>query len=187
MAGIGDTAYPQLKTAPSAKELADVYTPNFVELVWAEKRTRESAPRVGLLALLKTFQRLGYFVSLSDVPVCLLEHVARSAGYDLVPAELFRYDASSVRRRHMLLIRDYAAVKAWGEDAEAAMETASRDAARTLEDIPDIITQLFLDTFGLASLDELYKEGVWKRPLPRSTAPSSTPPPSNLALRTLYV
>ena len=112
MAGIGDTAYPQLKTAPSAKELAEVYTPNFVELVWAEKRTREPAPRVGLLALLKTFQRLGYFVSLSDVPVCLLEHIARSAGYDSVPAELFHYDASSVRRRHMLLVRDYAAVKA---------------------------------------------------------------------------
>jgi hypothetical protein len=28
--------------------------------LWAEKRTRESAPRVALLALLKTFQRLGY-------------------------------------------------------------------------------------------------------------------------------
>jgi hypothetical protein len=52
MFGIRDTAYPQMKSAPSARELADVYTPNFVELVWAEKRTRESAPRVGLLALL---------------------------------------------------------------------------------------------------------------------------------------
>jgi hypothetical protein len=41
MPGIRDTAYPQLKSSPSAKELADVYTPNFVELVWAEKRTKE--------------------------------------------------------------------------------------------------------------------------------------------------
>jgi hypothetical protein len=68
MSGIRDTAYPQMKSAPSARELADVYTPNFVELVWAEKRTRESAPRVGLLVLLKTFQRLGYFVSLPEIP-----------------------------------------------------------------------------------------------------------------------
>ena len=161
MAGIGDTAYPQLKTAPSAKELADVYTPNFVELVWAEKRTREPAPRVGLLALLKTFQRLGYFVSLADVPVCLLEHIAQSAGYNSVPAELFRYDASSVRRRHMLLIRDYSTVKAWGEDAESAMEKASRDAARTLEDIPDIINfileQLVRQRFELPAFSTLLR------------------------------
>jgi hypothetical protein len=47
MSGIRDTAYPQMKTARSARELADVYAPNFVELVWAEKRTRESAPRGG--------------------------------------------------------------------------------------------------------------------------------------------
>jgi hypothetical protein len=49
MPGIRDTAYPELKSAPSAKERAEVYTPNFVELVWAEKRTREPSPRVGLL------------------------------------------------------------------------------------------------------------------------------------------
>jgi TnpA family transposase len=169
MPGIRDTAYPQLKSAPSDKELADVYTPNFVELVWAEKRTREPAPRVGLLALLKTFQRLGYFVSLSDVPVCLLEHVARSAGYDSVPAELFRYDASSVRRRHMLLIRDYAGVKAWGEDAQAAMEKASRDAAGTLEDLPDIINvvleQLVRQRFELPAFSVLQRAAQHARAL----------------------
>jgi Domain of unknown function (DUF4158) len=121
----GDTAYPQLKTAPSAKELADVYTPNFVELVWAEKRTREPAPRVGLLVLLKTFQRLGYFVSLSEVPLSIIEHVTQCAGYGSVPEELFRYGASSARRRHMLLIRDYVGVKAWGEEAQQSMERAS--------------------------------------------------------------
>src|SRR5450756_236598 len=169
MPGIRDTAYPQLKSSPSAKELADVYTPNFVELVWAEKRTKEPAPRVGLLALLKTFQRLGYFVSLSDVPVCLLEHIARSAGYDSAPAELFRYDASSVRRRHMLLIRDYAAVKAWGEDAEAAMEKASREAACTLEDIPDIINvvleQLVRQRFELPAFSALQRVAQHARAL----------------------
>src|ERR1035438_7898334 len=95
MPGIRDTAYPELKSSLSARELAEVYTPNFVELVWAEKRTREPAPRVGLLALLKIFQRLGYFVSLSDVPASLLEHIARSAGYDSVPSGIFRYDAGS--------------------------------------------------------------------------------------------
>ena len=142
MPGIRDTAYPELKSALSAKELAEVYTPDFVELVCTEKRTREPAPRVGLLALLKIFQRLGYFVSLSDVPASLLEHIARSVGYDSVPAEIFRYGAGSVRRRHLLLIRDYAGVKAWEEDAQLAMEKASEEAGRTLEDLADIINVL---------------------------------------------
>ena len=108
-------------------------------------------------------------MSLSDVPLCLLEHIARSAGYDSIPAELFRYDASSVRRRHMLLIRDYAAVKAWGEDAEAAMEKASRDAAHTLEDIPDIINvvleQLVRQRFELPAFSTLLRAAQHARAL----------------------
>ena len=88
MPGIRDTAYPQVKSTPSAKELEEVYTPNLVELVWAEKRTRERTPRVGLLVLLKTFQRLGYFVMLSDVPLPILEHVAQCAGYEAVSRRL---------------------------------------------------------------------------------------------------
>ena len=45
MPGIRDTAYPQLKRTHSAGDLEEVYTPSLVELVWAEKRTRERAPR----------------------------------------------------------------------------------------------------------------------------------------------
>ena len=161
MPGIRDTAYPQLKSAPSAKELDEVYTPNLVELVWAEKRTRESAPRVGLLALLKTFQRLGYFVPLCDVPASILEHVARCAGYDAVPQDLPRYDASSARRRHMLLVRDYIGVKGWGEESQKTLEKVSRDAASTLEDIADIINvaleQLVRQRFELPAFTLLHR------------------------------
>jgi TnpA family transposase len=139
MPGIRDTAYPQLKPSPSEKELDQVYTPALVELVWAEKRTREDAPRVGLLALLKTFQLLGYFVPLSEVPDPILQYVAHHAGCAGIPPDLKRYDSTSARRRHMLLVRDYLGVKAWGSDAQAAMQQASRQAACTLEDLADII------------------------------------------------
>jgi TnpA family transposase len=161
MSGIRDTAYPQMKSAPSARELADVYTPNFVELVWAEERTRESAPRVGLLALLKTFQHLGYFVSLAEVPRPVLEHVAQCTGYSSIPEDLFRYGASSARRRHMTLIRDYTGVKTWGDEAQRAMECASKDAAMTLEDLPDIINvaleQLVRQRFELPAFSALHR------------------------------
>ena len=98
MPGIRDTAYPQLKSTPSAKELEEVYTPNLVELGWAEKRTRERTPRVGLLVLLKTFQRLGYFVMLSEVPLPILEHVAQCAIRSRSPFHSDRYEISNFRR-----------------------------------------------------------------------------------------
>src|SRR3984885_8275050 len=161
MSGIRDTAYPQMKSAPSVRELANVYTPNFVELVWAEERTRESAPRVGLLVLLKTFQHLGYFVSLTEVPRPILEHVAQCAGYCSIPEDLFRYGVSSASRRHMVLILDYSGVKAWGDEAQKAMERASQDAARTLEDLTDIINvaleQLVRQRFELPAFSALHR------------------------------
>lgn len=61
-----DTAYPVLPASPLASELTDAYTPNVFELKFAEENTRQPTPRVSLLVLLKTFQRLGYFVKLAD-------------------------------------------------------------------------------------------------------------------------
>jgi uncharacterized protein (DUF433 family) len=111
MSGIGDTAYPQLKSNPSAKELDEICTPNLFECAWVEERTREPVPRIALFVLLKTFQRLGYFVMVNEMPAPILHHVAQCAGYDCIPNGLDSYDGSSLRRRHLALVRDY--VGAW--------------------------------------------------------------------------
>jgi len=140
MPGTSDTAYPQLKANPSAKELDEVYTPNLFECGWAEQRTREPVPRVGLLVLLKTFQRLGYFVMTNEVPKPILQHVAHCAGYDAVPDGFDAYDAGSVRRRHLALVRDFVGVSGWGEASQKVMVDACREAARTRDDLADIIT-----------------------------------------------
>jgi hypothetical protein len=139
MPGISDTAYPRLKPNPSAKELDEVYTPNLFEGSWVEQRTREPVPRTGLLVLLKTFQRLGYFVMMNEVPKPMLQHIAACAGYDAVPEGLVEYDASSVRRRHMALVRDYVGVSAWCEAAQTVMIDACRQAAKTRDDLADIV------------------------------------------------
>jgi Domain of unknown function (DUF4158) len=139
MPGVSDTAYPRLKPNPSAKELDEVYTPDLFEGTWVEQRTREPVPRVGLLVLLKTFQRLGYFVMLEEVPKPILRHIAQCAGFDVVPDGLAAYDASSVRRRHMALVRDYVGVSSWSEAAQTVMTGACREAARTRDDLTDII------------------------------------------------
>jgi TnpA family transposase len=139
MPGISDTAYPRLKPNPSAKELDEVYTPNLFECGWAEQRTREPVPRIGLLVLLKTFQRLGYFVMMNEVPKPILQHVAQCAGYDTVPDGFDAYDAGSVRRRHLALVRDFVGMSGWCDASEKVMTDACREAARTRDDLADII------------------------------------------------
>jgi TnpA family transposase len=139
MPHISDTAYRRLKSNPSVKELNEAYTPNVFELVYAEERTREPAPRVGLLLQLKTFQRLGYFVALKDIPEPIIKHVAISAGYNDIPAGLAAYDDSSARRRHMGLVRDFLGVTAWGEQGTQVMAEACRQAATSKDDLTDII------------------------------------------------
>jgi Domain of unknown function (DUF4158) len=87
-----DTAYRLLSTSPSARELMDAYAPGLFDLKFAEERTRQTAPRVGLLMLLKTFQQLSHFVRVADVPDSVFRQVAQAAGYDVVPQELDDYD-----------------------------------------------------------------------------------------------
>jgi TnpA family transposase len=134
-----DTVYPVLPASPSATELTDAYTPDLFELKFAEERTREAAPRVALLALLKTFQRLGYFVKLADIPLSILRKVTQTAGYEAVPSGLDHYDQSTLRVRHMALVRSWTGVSAYDRAAFKIIVKSCVEASRVREDLADII------------------------------------------------
>jgi hypothetical protein len=123
---ISDTAYPRLKANPTDRELDGLFTPNLFELTFAESHTREPAFCVGLLLLLKTFQRLGYFVQVGDIPVCIAHHVSRTAGFPEIPSELAAYDLSTVRIQHMGLVRSYLGVGAF-DGCRAALKFDNLD------------------------------------------------------------
>lgn len=61
MTAIHETAYPRIRSNVTDKELEQIYTPSEEEFWFANKNTKAPAQRLGLLVLLKTFQRLGYF------------------------------------------------------------------------------------------------------------------------------
>jgi len=134
-----DTAYRVLTASASAHELDNAFTPDLVELAFAERHTRRPASLVGLLLLLKTFQRIGYFVPLSDIPASVVRQVSRVAGFANVPGELSGYDSSTTRREHMALVRSYIGVTAFDRDAQKLMLKACVEAARSREDLADII------------------------------------------------
>jgi Domain of unknown function (DUF4158) len=85
MTRVNDTAYPLLKVNPSDKELQEVYTPTAEEIAFARAKTRLSTQCLGLLLMLKTFQRLGYCVGYAAIPGVIVQHVARRAGFKDIP------------------------------------------------------------------------------------------------------
>src|SRR5215468_387806 len=105
MPRLHETAYPRLKTAVTEEELHEIYTPTAEELAFATDQTKSAPARVGLLVLLKTFQRLGYFVTLSEVPRRIVAHITTCAGLPAIPEGLDTYDTSHSRSRHLHLIR----------------------------------------------------------------------------------
>src|SRR5712692_10205328 len=100
MTSIEHTAYPRLKRTLTAKELERVYTPMPSELFLAHRTAKGPVATLGFLVQLKIFQRLGYSVSLGDVPPQIVNHIAACANLAVSPADLASYDASGTSRRH---------------------------------------------------------------------------------------
>src|SRR3954462_7072617 len=107
MLSASDTAYPLLSASPTARELDELFTPNLFELTFAQTQTRQPASCVGLLLLLKTFQRLGYFVQGADIPPPIVLQVSLAAGFPEMPEGLLTYDSSTARTDHIALVRSY--------------------------------------------------------------------------------
>jgi TnpA family transposase len=139
MPTLHETAYPRIKSTLADNDLQTVYTPTPEDVAFAEQVTRLPATKVGLLALLKTFQRLGYFLPFAQIPRRILTHVSTGLGFVSFPADLEPYDIPSTLYRHQSLIRDYLGVTVYGPAARRAALTAGMEAARTKEDLADII------------------------------------------------
>jgi TnpA family transposase len=135
----GDTAYPTLKETYTPHELSTHFTPTHEETMLARRLARSPASQLAFLILLKTFQRLGYFVMLRDVPTVIGEFVAQRLGFLLVPTNLERYDSSGARARHMNLIRVREGITAIGDGGHAAIASSVRQAAQNREDLVDLI------------------------------------------------
>lgn len=136
---VSDTAYPCLEANPSATEVAR-FTPTPAEIAFVRRQARQPGPRLALLILLKTFQRLGHFVPFERIPFPIVEHVADAVpGMSTPAAMLAEYQASTYRSRLTGLVREYVGVAAFGNGARGVAQAAAADAARMRDDVADII------------------------------------------------
>jgi len=162
MPAVHETAYPRLKEAVTPTDLAEVYTPTRKEIALAIDTSPRPEARLGFLILLKTFQRLGYFVLVGEVPKSIVEHIANYLGVDPSSDDLLRYDESGTRRRHIPIIRAFLNVQPFNSAARTLTATVVREAARTKDDLADLINvaieELIRNRFELPGFTTLLKE-----------------------------
>ena len=118
MASIERTAYPRFKRSPSARELETLYTPTADELSFARANARKAQPRFGLLLLLKSFQRLGYFPAVDDIPPSIVQHIRAAASIDAESSP--SYEEQRTLYRHHQMIRERLGVWAFRPGAKMA-------------------------------------------------------------------
>lgn len=161
MLSASDTAYPLLSANPTTRDLDELFTPNLVELSFAKAQTRQPASCVGLLLLLKTFQRLGYFVQVADIPPPIVRQVSLAAGFPEAPEGLGTYDSSTARADHIALVRSYLGVAPFDRQAQKAMVKACVEASRVREDLADIVNvaieELVRQRFQLPGFSTLFR------------------------------
>ena len=134
-----DTAYPRFKSRLAQPELERFYSVTYAERACCDSTTRSSTTHLGFALLLKTYQRLGYFVTFEQVPNAIAKHVASSMGEPYDRENLRQYDVSQARRKHLSAVRQFLEVKPFDDDGKALMRQTFSEAALTREDVIDII------------------------------------------------
>lgn len=149
MASIERTAYPRFKRAVTARELHGSFTPSLGEIEWARELTRSPEHLLALVALLKSFQRLGYFPDLYEVPIVVVDHVR---GYLDMGSEVeVVHDSDRTAERHRAWIRQRVGVVRDMKQARKLAEQAIYDAVRTKDNPADLIN---------VALEELVRAGL---------------------------
>jgi hypothetical protein len=120
---IQDTTYPRFKSNLTREELEDVYTPQQAhEVDWAETRSKGMVQKLGLLVLLKTVQKQGFFAIVSKIPNGIIQHIANHA-HILLPSdkEWSMYSQSRTYKRHCQFVREYLQINLFNQEARKIM------------------------------------------------------------------
>jgi hypothetical protein len=147
---IQDTIYPRIKSSLTEQDLQEVYTPKREEIAWADKKTRGNFQQLSLLILMKTTQRLGFFIPVSDIPSVIIEHIAKFAHLPIPqPEEWKEYDGSRTWKRHHRFVRDYLQIHPFNEQTRQIMIDTMTQLARSKDEPADLVN---------AAIEELIRQ-----------------------------
>jgi TnpA family transposase len=161
MTAIERTAYPRFKTQITQQELEQVYRPTIAEQAFVLTTAKGNAVRLRLMVLLKTCQRLGYFVSFNAVPRRIVDYIRAQMSIDqTVVLAVNRSKIKLTRLYHA--VRVYMGVKSYQQDGEAVAVAAIHKALDSKDNpadlINEVIEELIRQNFilpGFSTLDRL--------------------------------
>jgi hypothetical protein len=131
------TAYPRFARVMSGRELAEMFTPTEGEVVWARGRTQDEQHLLALLVWLKSYQRLGHFPKLEQVPPAAAVHVR---GVLRLPESVeLEQAAERSAKRHRQFVRERLGVVYEPARVRQIAEEAIRKAAQTKDNPADLI------------------------------------------------
>ncbi|MEU9005376.1 DUF4158 domain-containing protein [Streptomyces sp. NPDC048551] len=160
MASVERTAYPRFKRTMTSRELHQAFTPGTAEVMWARGKARSPEHLLALVVLLKSYQKLGYFPDLDEVPKLVVEHVRGllELGAQVEP----RHDSTRTAARQRDFVRERLGVVYDPEKARQVAEAALYEAVQTKDNPADLINVALeklvkarLELPGYTTLDEM--------------------------------
>ena len=134
-----DTAYPQFRKNITVDELNEYYTPTEDELLYVNNFIRSKESELCFLILLKSFQRLGYFIPTNSVPRAISKHIAQVVNYNFSVKILKKYELSRNKKIHLQKIRSYLKIRPVDEKTINFLNKTMSKAAQIKQDLVDII------------------------------------------------
>lgn len=136
MATIERTAYPRFKKNTNSKELVEIYTPNHEEIEVAHRVAKGEVQILNYILMLKSFQRLGYFPKIDEIPIEIVRHLSSQfniiSDMDISLPERTRY-------RYKNSIREYLNVTEFGAIARHLITEATYKAAQVMNNPADLV------------------------------------------------
>ncbi|WP_406486631.1 Tn3 family transposase [Streptomyces sp. NBC_01563] len=163
MTSIERTAYPRFKRLITAHELYLFFSPTRDELQWAADATDGDEHLLALLLMLKSYQRMGCFPALEDVPEQVVEFVRRQV--ELPEGTLPLYRAERTAKHHRGLVRKKVGVKYDQGEARRIAERSIRKEAAAKNRPADLINialekvvEAGLELPGFSTFDKMASE-----------------------------
>lgn len=139
MASIERTAYPRLRSHLSDDERNSRYTVSEEEQDFVRAKARGAEQRLTLALMLKTFQHLGYFPDLSEIPEAVRDFVGQQLDLPPSTASLGGSQRKPTLFRYRQSVLSLLGWTVYGEEPAQQLQAVLETAALTMSDPADLI------------------------------------------------